>query len=1148
MWPSQRLASIGLDSRQGKAQTRSRDRRGIRPIVTLLEERTLLSQPGTWAIVAPLPTARESPGVTTGKDGTIYAVGGYGPAGISSEVDAYNPTTNTWRTVASLPAARYGLAAETGPNGTIYAIGGLDSNNQPSPNVYAYNPGTNVWTQTASMPTAHAFFGAAVGSNGIIYAIGGEDASTGPSSETDAYNPSTNTWTEVADLPPINYGGTDWAGRVDLTAAAGNNGTIYAIGGLVNGVGVTNSVEAYNPNTNTWTQVSYLPTPCMDLTATTGADGTIYAIGGDNSSLAINNVYACNPAIKNIWTEIASLPSARDYLAATTGIDGTIYAIGGAVDVTGVSGDPPGEVRAMPSVEIDAYTPVATPILTVTDAGGVYNATPYVAVATVNGNTSLEGVTPTLDYQQSINGVWKDLGADAPRNGGSYDVTANFAGSADYAAALSPTVEFSITPASLTISAVPDTKVYDGTTICTATPIVSGQLYGTDTMSTPTQSFLSKTVQGTQLSAIVIDPVTINDGNGGNNYNIGIFANAGTITPAPLTITAANSTKVYDGTTISTATPTVSGLVGTDTVTGLAESFTSPNVDAATLNPTYVNNTFTINDGNSGNNYTVTLDQGSGTITPDPIVIGVIPITPIRYGIINSAPNFATSLSGEPADNPDSLVVGSSVSSVVNTDSSGYWDAGNYNVGPTLSSNDGNAALFAGDYTLTSNDATLTITPATLTISATSDTKVYDGTTISTATPTVSGLVGTDTVTGLAESFTSPNVDAATLNPTYVNNTFTINDGNSGNNYTVTLDQGSGTITPDLIVIGVIPITPIRYGIINSAPNFATSLSGEPAGNPDSLVVGSSVSSVVNTDSSGYWDAGNYNVGPTLSSNDGNAALFAGDYTLTSNDATLTITPATLTISATSDTKVYDGTTISTATPTVSGLVGTDTVTGLAESFTSPNVDAATLNPTYVNNTFTINDGNSGNNYTVTLDQGSGTITPDPIVIGVIPITPIRYGIINSAPNFATSLSGEPAGNPDSLVVGSSVSSVVNTDSSGYWDAGNYNVGPTLSSNDGNAALFAGDYTLTSNDATLTITPATLTISATSDTKVYDGTTISTATPTVSGLVGTDTVTGLAESFTSPNVDAATLNPTYVNNTFTINDGNSGNNYTVTLD
>src|SRR5208337_584752 len=126
MWPSQRLASIGLDSRQRKSRARRRDRRGIRPIVTLLEERTLLSQPGTWAAVAPLPTARVYLGAATGNDGTIYAVGGdIGGAGdfATNEVDAYNPTTNTWTTVAPLPTAREALAVVS-DNGLIYAIGG----------------------------------------------------------------------------------------------------------------------------------------------------------------------------------------------------------------------------------------------------------------------------------------------------------------------------------------------------------------------------------------------------------------------------------------------------------------------------------------------------------------------------------------------------------------------------------------------------------------------------------------------------------------------------------------------------------------------------------------------------------------------------------------------------------------------------------------------------------------------------------------------------------------------------------------------------------------------------------------------------------------------------------------------------------------
>ncbi len=106
MWPSHRLASIGLDSRQRKSRARRRDRQGTRPIVTLLEERTLLSQPGTWATIAPLPTARVYLGAATGSNGTIYAVGGLEYGDIhTNEVDAYSPVTKTWTQVAPLPWA-----------------------------------------------------------------------------------------------------------------------------------------------------------------------------------------------------------------------------------------------------------------------------------------------------------------------------------------------------------------------------------------------------------------------------------------------------------------------------------------------------------------------------------------------------------------------------------------------------------------------------------------------------------------------------------------------------------------------------------------------------------------------------------------------------------------------------------------------------------------------------------------------------------------------------------------------------------------------------------------------------------------------------------------------------------------------------------
>ena len=64
----------------------------------------------------------------------------------------------------------------------------------------------------------------------------------------------------------------------------------------------------------------------------------------------------------------------------------------------------------------------------------------------------------------------------------------------------------------------------------------------------------------------------------GNGFNgsTGTLGGGLIVTPAPLTITATTNTKTYDSTTTAAAIPTVSGLVGSDAVTGLAESYNAP--------------------------------------------------------------------------------------------------------------------------------------------------------------------------------------------------------------------------------------------------------------------------------------------------------------------------------------------------------------------------------------------------------------------------------------------------------------------------------------------------------------------------------------------------------------------------------------------
>src|SRR5205807_10209702 len=111
-----------------------------------------------------------------------------------------------------------------------------------------------------------------------------------------------------------------------------------------------------------------------------------------------------------------------------------------------------------------------------------------------------------------------------------------------------------------------------------------------DTLTGKPEVFASKNVLGTDPSTLSLHAALPIDGNSGGNYTVDSSATAnGTISKAALTISAVTDSKTYDGTTISTATPSVSGLQTGDTVTGKTEVFASKNVlgtDLSTLSVT----------------------------------------------------------------------------------------------------------------------------------------------------------------------------------------------------------------------------------------------------------------------------------------------------------------------------------------------------------------------------------------------------------------------------------------------------------------------------------------------------------------------------------------------------------------------------------
>lgn len=179
----------------------------------------------------------------------------------------------------------------------------------------------------------------------------------------------------------------------------------------------------------------------------------------------------------------------------------------------------------------------------------------------------------------------------------------------------------SITTRPVTISAVTDSKLYDGTTSSTGVPVVSAAtpLVGGDTPGVLMQSFDNRNAgPGKTLTPAGV----INDGNGGQNYAYAYAVDAtGLITPRPITVTAVTDTKVYDGTTSSVGVPVLSALtplVAGDTEPAWMQSFDSN----AAGSPKTLTPAGAVNDGNGGQNYVCTfVPDMTGSIGQRPVTI-----------------------------------------------------------------------------------------------------------------------------------------------------------------------------------------------------------------------------------------------------------------------------------------------------------------------------------------------------------------------------------------------------------------------------------------------------------------------------------------------------------------------------------------------
>ena len=304
---------------------------------------------GKWLKLAPFPQpAEEISGAAAGGKMYVFAglAPGWKPLGMVYE---YDPATNQWTKKKSMALPSHHVAfteyhgkiyafggfvpPESGPPAWV-----------PINNAWQYDPAADAWKALAPMPGKRgSALAAVVGEK--IYVIGG--ATTIPGSKETAvfpthphmsvgtveeYDPAGNTWRERTSMPtPRNH------------AAIGVvNGKIYVIGGRVGAafIGLASDisvVEEYDPAADEWSG----PRARMPIARSAlGAGvygGRIYVAGGEyqdtHMMATFRAVEAYDPA-SNTWTEMPPMPVSRHGLAVGV-IANRIYVVSGDVQSAG---------------------------------------------------------------------------------------------------------------------------------------------------------------------------------------------------------------------------------------------------------------------------------------------------------------------------------------------------------------------------------------------------------------------------------------------------------------------------------------------------------------------------------------------------------------------------------------------------------------------------------------------------------------------------------------------------------------------------------------------------------------------------------------------------------------------------------------------
>ncbi|MCX7246442.1 MAG: YDG domain-containing protein [Burkholderiales bacterium] len=728
--------------------------------------------------------------------------------------------------------------------------------------------------------------------------------------------------------------------------------------------------------------------------------------------------------------------------------------------------------------------------------------------------------TPTgLQNLETIGGVTLAAtgGTAAADNAGSYTITPSAAtgGSftaSNYSITYTPNSgALTVSPATITLKANDRTKTYGSalTLGTTAYGITVGSLKNSDTITGLTLAASGGTADVDAVAGYTITPSAASGTGGFNtsNYTISYSTGALTVNKAPLTVTAANASKTYDGAAYSGGNGvSYSGFVLSQDFNALGGALSyAGTAQSATNAGSYLITPQGYTSGNYSFNYvngTLTVDKKTVTLSAAKTydgntTLGASTVT-LGTGISGQALTYsgATSFSKNVADNATNYI---SALTLV----SGTGTASNYQL-PTLNAANAPVTLTKKDVSITS----LNITD-----------KVYDGTAnaSSVQSTVLSGVVAGDSAnvntSGTLAAFGAKDVGTYSISVTGLALT-----GSEAGNYNLT---GGTTATDASVAITKKTVTlsaSKTYDGTTSLSGFVTLGTGVTVGGFTETLT---YTGAVANSSHVAANASNFVANGIALDNASDASGgLARNYqlpVLNHANAPVTISARSITPTLTNSgtTKAYNGDVTTTITPTYSftNLAPNDTAATLnnnSKIFNSKDAGVATLvtvsGLAITGITGTNSSPSVASDYALSTSSLTtpATITPKTLTVsGLASSNKVYDGTTNvSISSWGSVSTGVDSGaGTETLVLTPGTASFADKNKA---DAIVVTASGYALSNGSNNGL-ASNYSLSSNSTTTTanITAKTVTLSAS---KTYDGSTSLTGNVTVGTGVGSETL------------------------------------------